>query len=1171
MKKRIIALLMAAFMIVSMLPVAIMAEDDGDIADPVETDSIEKNPGVFYDNAEWVALDGTPIAYIGNNGPSGTYTTETNPVTMTVLFEVQGIRTPVTFGRVQWGTLGTGETTWIDSSNSGNYLMTTSFTVEEDGMYAVQFGFATLNWVGSTFGSVNSLRLFSGSRGVEFSSENTRATIRPVGFVEANVTYNVTFCNTDGTEIMNASGALTSGGTWTAKMEAVPALSDLYTSDVVPVKEETEEYRYEFAGWQTANGVAVDYATFTGKVYPRFEEIDKSQAVLKYVDGDDFVVAEQVVKVGDTPEALDLVPTKSSDADYTYAFSHWAINGEKVDLTTFKPDRDYTVAAAFVPVVKTKASVYEIDPVSFGGTGTYGIKLNRSDITTDALKPETTPITGGKVTVSTSGLTNEGATEFEISFDKVDEDGFTNAEFVLDETAGYAGKDAVSVSGTVTGDGAEAVVYDNKTTIVVGGQQVGQYYTADDESAVLLPNNMTGLKETKIWEGNVDLDAAGGVTFVFRATGIEEAMNASALRVSFTTTKNSNLNDMGGEYAYTNGWSDVTDENGNVDRALYVKMSEDGYYYVYISRKVLGMSTRNCDPIATINKVSLFAPGGDGYKKSAEASDNLASNTNDDAQVQLVAIVKENLEPTVTFMNGDEVIATQSYKYTDLKNTADYLMADKASDGSSYHFAKGVLITPEDLFEMTGKDLPVKESDIDKVTYEFDGWTDEDGNMVDGVYMSGNVYAHYSVVDNRTKYIVKFVNADGTVLEQKICAEGETPEYTGKIPLKASTEDRSYKFKNWDKDIEALPVTDKTDGEIDPTPVVYTATYDETVRTYDVYFYDEDGKTLLDEIHYINRGDAVATEVVPVKPATVQYTYTFDKWVDADKNDVDLTNITKDTIVYATYKSTVNQYTVTFLDEDGTELAKVTVDYGTAATTDAPVKAADEKYTYTFEKWDADTSSVVGDMTVTAVYSKEFTMFTDVKASAWYGDKVEYVINHGYMDGMGDGKFDPNGKTTRAQLVQVLYNMELRPNVDGLENPFTDVAEGQWYTAAIKWAYSKGIVAGMSPTTFEPNTPITRAQFCRILYGYSEKIHGYDTEIPKSSPVTIGIFKDKNSIPTWAQAEVKWCMYVGCISGYTESGVQYMKPNNNTTRAEMATILKLWDESDKLVVATPAE
>lgn len=200
MTKKIVALLLAALMIVSMLPVAIMADGEDETVDPVETDSIERQPGVYFDNAEWVNLNGTSIIYVGNGGlTEEAYTTETNPVSMSVLFEVKGIRKPLKFGRLHWDTLGTDQTTAIDSNNSGNYLMSTSFEVKEDGMYAVQMGFNFLNWVGSSFGKVNRLALFKGTRGVEFSSDNSRAVVRAVGLAESNVSYKVTFCNTDGT------------------------------------------------------------------------------------------------------------------------------------------------------------------------------------------------------------------------------------------------------------------------------------------------------------------------------------------------------------------------------------------------------------------------------------------------------------------------------------------------------------------------------------------------------------------------------------------------------------------------------------------------------------------------------------------------------------------------------------------------------------------------------------------------------------------------------------------------------------------------------------------------------------------------------------------------------------------------------------------------------------
>ncbi|MGN1433678.1 MAG: InlB B-repeat-containing protein, partial [Ruminococcus sp.] len=140
-----------------------------------------------------------------------------------------------------------------------------------------------------------------------------------------------------------------------------------------------------------------------------------------------------------------------------------------------------------------------------------------------------------------------------------------------------------------------------------------------------------------------------------------------------------------------------------------------------------------------------------------------------------------------------------------------------------------------------------------------------------------------------------------------------------------------------------------------------TAVYSSTVNKYTVTFVDEDG-TVLDE-QQVEYGSSATAPKTPVKEADAQYTYTFEKW------DKDFSNITKDLTVTAVYSSTVNKYTVTFVDEDGTVLDEQQVEYGSSATApEAPAKSADENGTYEFSGWDTEFSNVVSDMTVTALY-----------------------------------------------------------------------------------------------------------------------------------------------------------------------------------------------------------
>ena len=451
--------------------------------------------------------------------------------------------------------------------------------------------------------------------------------------------------------------------------------------------------------------------------------------------------------------------------------------------------------------------------------------------------------------------------------------------------------------------------------------------------------------------------------------------------------------------------------------------------------------------------------------------------------------------------------------------------------------------------------------------YDFTGWADKDGAPATHVYRSAKVYATYDVVDTRPDCTITFMN-DGSVYDRQVIKEGEMPLAPTVNPTKPSTDEYSYIFKGWDAD---------GDGNVDEITAAtvegatYTAVYEQVDRRWEVRYYAEDKETYLGSLYVLGEIEDGTEPTAPVKPADVQYTYTFDKWVFEDGSELVKTEVTEDTAVYATYTATLNKYTVTFLDDDGKELDKVTVDYGTAATTDEPTKASDELYTYKFAGWDADTSNVVGDMTVKATYTKTFSKFTDVAPDAWYAKQVEYVVVNNYFSGMSPTTFEPQTKATRAMVVRVLYSAAGSPSVEGLTTPFNDVPAGEWYSNAVTWAYNSGVVFGMSDTEFAPNASVRREEFCAFLYRYAEKVHlidgkNVDMTIPTSDITSsLSVFKDRNDIDQWAQASIKWCKYAKIVQGTKVEEDTYFYPQNGLTRAELATMIKGFFESDKLV------
>ena len=177
-------------------------------------------------------------------------------------------------------------------------------------------------------------------------------------------------------------------------------------------------------------------------------------------------------------------------------------------------------------------------------------------------------------------------------------------------------------------------------------------------------------------------------------------------------------------------------------------------------------------------------------------------------------------------------------------------------------------------------------------------------------------------------------------------------------------------------------------------------------------------------------------------------------------------------------------------------------------------------------------------------------MFTDVTKN-WAYPGIQYCVTHGIMGGMGDGTFAPTGTTTRAQIVQILYNLEGTPAVSGT-TPFADLT-ANWYKPAILWAYQNNVVAGTSSTTFAPDQPVTREQIAVILTQYMFHVLKMERTW---TPADLSTFPDGTQVSSWAKEAMQDAVALGLINGTKASdGVVYLDPQGSAARQQVATIL----------------
>ena len=175
--------------------------------------------------------------------------------------------------------------------------------------------------------------------------------------------------------------------------------------------------------------------------------------------------------------------------------------------------------------------------------------------------------------------------------------------------------------------------------------------------------------------------------------------------------------------------------------------------------------------------------------------------------------------------------------------------------------------------------------------------------------------------------------------------------------------------------------------------------------------------------------------------------------------------------------------------------------------------------------------------------------FTDIADNAWYADAVRYVYKHGLMAGTSATTFAPDVTTSRAMIATILWRMAGSPVVNYAMN-YTDVAQGQWCSEAIRWATSEGVVTGYGNGLFGTNDPITREQFAAMLYRFAQE-QGYDVSIGENTNILS--YTDVADLSEYAISAMQWAVGAGIINGTGDGST--LSPHGQATRAQAAVML----------------
>ena len=239
--------------------------------------------------------------------------------------------------------------------------------------------------------------------------------------------------------------------------------------------------------------------------------------------------------------------------------------------------------------------------------------------------------------------------------------------------------------------------------------------------------------------------------------------------------------------------------------------------------------------------------------------------------------------------------------------------------------------------------------------------------------------------------------------------------------------------------------------------------------------------------------------------------------------------------------SSGRRVTITTQPAPGYELESLTV-LDSRGSEIALTDQGDGKYTFTMPS---------RKVTVQASFAPVPLPFEDVPPGAWYEEAVRYAYTHGIMEGMSATTFVPNKSLTRAEAVQVLYNLEGQPTVSGTAT-FPDLVY-QWYKPAIAWAESTGVVDGYEDGTFRPDQPVTREEFAQMLYDY-----GAYKDYDLSAQGDLSSFPDGNQVQEWALPAMSWANGNALINGHDDGTLE---PGGTTTRAQAASILMRFNQN----------
>ena len=181
--------------------------------------------------------------------------------------------------------------------------------------------------------------------------------------------------------------------------------------------------------------------------------------------------------------------------------------------------------------------------------------------------------------------------------------------------------------------------------------------------------------------------------------------------------------------------------------------------------------------------------------------------------------------------------------------------------------------------------------------------------------------------------------------------------------------------------------------------------------------------------------------------------------------------------------------------------------------------------------------------------------FADVEAGAWYHRAVDELVGRDVINGTDPHHFTPYGMLTRAEAVTILYRLADTPAVP-YSPVYSDVADGQWYTAPVMWATQEGIVNGVGGGLFAPNELLTREVLWTMLLRLSGDKVLY-------SMLDTKLALESGEISGFAADAFTWAHVMGLVN------INAIRGKSAPTRAETAVTVYMYLLNREKVAAEP--